>query len=93
MLPVLNKLLQDRVELSIRLAVGHTVALLFELAASSSADGDEDLLESSEGLASYELIEQLATESNRHTSRRERNQTRSCFRDILVSLDVSQPRK
>lgn len=85
-LPVLNKLL-ERVELSVRLAVGVGVALLFELTRDLSSD--DDLLDSADSSAAYLLIQQLATESNRHTSRKDRNQTRSCFRDILVSLSVS----
>ena len=71
-----------------RLAVGNGVALLFELARESSGD-NQDMLESADSDRAYALIEQLATESNRHTSRKDRNQTRSCFRDILLSLDVS----
>ena len=88
-LPVLNKLL-DRVELSVRLAVGVGVALLFELTRDLSSD--DDLLDSADSSEAYTLIQQLATESNRHTSRKDRNQTRSCFRDILVSLSVSSAR-
>lgn len=45
------------------------------------------LLETREGAASYDLIQQLATESNRYTGRKERNTQRSCFRDILSTLD------
>ncbi len=86
MLPVLNKLL-GRVELSMRLAVGVGVALLFELTRESCSEAEE-MVESVESSNAYTLIEQLATESNRHTSRKDRNQTRSCFRDILLSLDV-----
>lgn len=86
-LPVFNKLL-ERVELSVRLVVGVGVALLFELARESSGF-NEGMMESADSNDTYALIEQLATESNRHTSRKDRNQTRSCFRDILLSLDVS----
>lgn len=87
-LPVLNKLL-EREDLNVRLAVGWGVALLFELAQDSSSGDVQELLEAGESSDSYTLIQQLATESNRHTSRKDRNQTRSCFRDILLSLDVS----
>ena len=87
LLPVLNKLL-ERVELKLRLAVGMGVALLFELARDCQRESSIALLDSSSGTNSYALIEQLATESNRHTARKDRNQTRSCFRDILYSLDV-----
>ncbi len=87
LLPVFNKLL-ERVELNVRLAVGLGVALLFELARECSSE-DIDVLDSPESSDSYSLIEQLATESNRHTARKDRNQIRSCFRDILSSLDVS----
>ena len=86
-LAVLNKLLQ-REELSVRLAVGVGVALLFEMAREASGD-TEELLECEESNVSYTLIQQLATESNRHTSRKDRNQTRACFRDVLLSMDVS----
>jgi hypothetical protein len=85
---VLNKLL-GREELSVRLAVGQAVALLFELARDSSSGDVDEMLESADSGDTYALIQQLATESNRHTSRKDRNQMRSCFRDILVSLDVS----
>ena len=45
------------------------------------------LLDKSVGGASYELIQQLATESDRYTGRRERNAQRSCFRDVLSTLE------
>lgn len=45
------------------------------------------LLDTSEGAASYDLIQQLATESNRYAGRKERNTQRSCFRDILSTLE------
>lgn len=88
MLPVLNKLLEQE-ELSVRLAVGLAVALLFELARDNSSGDVDEMLESADSSDAYTLIQQLATESNRHTSRKDRNQMRSCFRDILLSLDVS----
>ena len=44
------------------------------------------------GAASYGLIQKLATESDRYTSRKERNAQRSSFRDILSALrDGSVP--
>ena len=45
------------------------------------------LLETGVGGASHDLIQQLATESDRYTGRRERNTQRSCFRDILSTLE------
>ena len=86
-LPVLNKLLEWE-ELNVRVAVGVGVALLFELA--RDCESEEELLDSDACSYTYSLIQQLATESNRHTTRKDRNHTRSCFRDILLSLDVSQ---
>ena len=67
-----------------RLAVGQAVALLFELV----RDADESLLDTRDSESAYELIEQLATESDRHTARKERNHQRSCFKDVLNTLDV-----
>ena len=65
------------------------MALLFELVRDNSSGDVDEMLESSDSSETYALIQQLATESNRHTSRKDRNQMRSCFRDILLSLDVS----
>lgn len=66
------------------------VALLFELARESG--GEDEVMEGEGSGQAFALIEQLATESNRHTSRKDRNQTRSCFRDILLSLEVGGAR-
>lgn len=82
LLPVLNGLL-GRPEMSVRIAVGQAVALLFELA----RETDEEPLDSSDGSESFELIQQLATESNRYTARKDRNQQRACFRDILQTVE------
>ena len=46
------------------------------------------LLDTRDSESAYELIEQLATESDRHTARKERNHQRSCFKDVLNTLDV-----
>ena len=67
-----------------RLAVGQAVALLFELV----KEANESLLDTRDSESAYELIEQLATESDRHTARKERNHQRSCFKDVLNTLDV-----
>ena len=67
-----------------RLAIGQAVAILFEL----GREVDSDLLESAESCETYSLIEQLATESNRYTARKERNQLRAHFRDVLQTLNV-----
>jgi hypothetical protein len=82
-LPVLNGLLSSG-DMSVRLAVGQAIALLFELA---EEVGGDQLLETGVGVASHDLIQQLATESDRYTGRRERNTQRSCFRDILSTLE------
>ena len=66
------------------LAIGQAVAILFEL----GREVDSDLLESAESCETYSLIEQLATESNRYTARKERNQLRAHFRDVLQTLNV-----
>jgi hypothetical protein len=82
-LPVLNGLLGTG-DMSVRLAVGQAIALLFEMA---EQVGGDQLLETGVGGASHDLIQQLATESDRYTGRRERNTQRSCFRDILSTLE------
>jgi len=89
LLPVLNGLL-ERAEMSVRIPVGQALALLFELA----RETDEDLLDSSDSAVAYDLIQQLATESNRYTARKDRNQQRACFRDFLQTLqDGSVPER
>lgn len=85
-LPVLSNLL-EYTDLTVRLAVGRCVALLFELARDGPNECEELIDSEGSGLL-YEAIQQLATESDRHTTRKDRNHTRSCFRDILLSLDV-----
>ena len=73
LLPVFNTLL-DKMEggaNSARLAIGQAIALLFELA----REVDSDLLDSADSNETYSLVEQLATESNRYTARKERNQS------------------
>ena len=45
------------------------------------------LLDTSDGATTFDLIQQLATESSRYTARKERNQQRSRFRDILQTLE------
>ena len=72
---------------SARLAIGQAIAILFELA----REVDSDLLESADSCETYSLIEQLATESDRYTGRKERNQLRAHFRDVLQTLNVSGP--
>ena len=83
LLPLFNSLLDNMVGVasSARLAI----AVLFELA----REVDSDLLESTDSCETYSLIEQLATESNRYTGRKERNQLRAHFRDVLQTLNVS----
>ena len=70
---------------SARLAIGQAIALLFELA----REVDSDLLDGADSNETYSLVEQLATESNRYTARKERNQIRAHFRDVLQTLNVS----
>ena len=71
--------------MSVRLAVGQAIALLFELI----READETLLDVKESETTYDVVQQLATESDRHTARKDRNQQRSCFKDVLQTLDVS----
>ena len=87
LLPLFNSLLDNMVGVasSARLAIGQAIAVLFELA----REVDSDLLESADSCETYSLIEQLATESNRYTGRKERNQLRAHFRDVLQTLNVS----
>ena len=83
LLPLFNSLLDKMVGVasSARLAIGQAIAVLFELA----REVDSDLLESADSCETYSLIEQLATESNRYTGRKERNQLRAHFRDVSGS--------
>ena len=46
-------------------------------------------MDSADSNETYSLVEQLATESNRYTARKERNQIRAHFRDVLQTLNVS----
>ena len=88
LLPVFNTLL-DKLEggaSSARLAIGQAIAVLFEL----TREVDSDLLDSADSGETYSLIEQFATESNRYTARKERNQLRAHFRDVLQTLNVSR---
>ena len=86
LVPVFIKLL-EWTDLSVRVAVGTCIALLFELARDCPGVGEE-LLDSDDATRVYDAIQQLATESDRHTTRKDRNHTRSCFRDVLLCLDV-----
>ena len=81
---LLDKLEGGGASSTARLAIGQAVAILFEL----GREVDSDLLESAESCETYSLIEQLATESNRYTARKERNQLRAHFRDVLQTLNV-----
>ena len=85
LIPILNTLL-DKSEAVVRLAVGQAVALLFELARESN----EELVDSNDAGVTYSFIEHLATDSNRYTARKDRNQQRALFRDVLQTLDVSR---
>ncbi len=67
-----------------RVAVGQAVALLFDLV----REVDEALLDSKDSDSAYELIQGLATESDRHTARKDRNHQRATFKDILNTLEV-----
>ena len=84
LLPILNTLLDKSSDKSVRLAVGQAIALLFELI----READESLLDDKESETTYDVVQQLATESDRHTARKDRNQQRSCFKDVLQTLDV-----
>ena len=88
LLPLFNSLLDKMVGVAspARLAIGQAIAVLFELA----REVDSDLLESADSCETYSLIEQLATESNRYTGRKKRNQLRAHFRDVLQTLNVSE---
>ncbi|XP_064395598.1 interferon-related developmental regulator 2-like [Halichondria panicea] len=83
LLPALNSLLDKTSHLGVRVAVGQAVALLFELV----REVDESLLDTRDSDRAYELIQSLATESDRHTARKERNHQRSTFKDILNTLE------
>ena len=82
-LPLLTGILENSLDLTVKMAVGQSVALLFELA----RDVDEDLLESDDVDILCGVIQSMASESNRYTGRKERSQQRSCFREILQSVE------
>ena len=71
--------------MNVKIAVGQAMALLFELAREGD---DEDPLDTSDGGEAYDLVTQLATESSRYTARKDRHQQRSCFRDVLQTVEV-----
>lgn len=85
LLPTLNGLLEATPHLGVRLALGQAIALLFELV----REVDDTLLDMRASETAYELVQGLATESDRHTARKDRNNQRSTFKDLLNTLEVT----
>ncbi len=81
-LEVLYNLLETG-DLSLRIATGEVIALIYEL----GRDIDENFDGYINGL--YDLLKELATDSSRHKAKREKKQQRSTFRDILKTVEVS----
>lgn len=78
--------LLERGELNLRIAVGETIALVFELAENreiSLSDGPIEEL--------YDFLRELANESGRHKSKREKRQQKASFRDISKSVEDGLP--
>ena len=77
--------LLEKGDLSLRLATGEVIALIYELGREidDTFDGYVDGL--------YDLLKELATDSSRYKAKREKRQQRSTFRDILRTVEVWSP--
>ena len=47
-------------------------------------------MDASEIDAACDVVQSVASESNRYTGRKERSQQRSCFKDLLSAVEVQQ---
>ena len=81
----LDKLYQllENGDLSLRLATGEVIALIYE----TGRQIDDDFDVYVDGL--YDLLKELATDSSKYRAKREKKQQRSTFRDILKTVEVS----
>ncbi|KAL1920293.1 uncharacterized protein VTP21DRAFT_1439 [Calcarisporiella thermophila] len=92
-MPVQLKLLESSV-METRVAAGLNIALIFESASFHNED-DEDEVEIAGNNTEYdqmdelvELLQQLATDSNRRRSKKDRSHQRSVFRDIVRTVEA-----
>ncbi|XP_029011816.1 interferon-related developmental regulator 2 isoform X1 [Betta splendens] len=80
-LPKLQACLQSS-DVSYRIAVGETIALLVEL----GRDIDEEF-EVEDGESLCECLKSLATDSNKHRAKNDRRKQRSIFREVLHYIE------
>lgn len=83
-LPIVIKLL-DSSEVSLRIAAGEAVALLYELARGNSQDFEPDI----EGEL-IDRLQSLARDSSKYRSKKDKKQQRSCFRDVLRTVEEGE---
>ena len=76
------KTLLETSDLSVRIAAGEILALMYEM----GRDINEDFVGDSNGLC--DLLRDLATDGNKHKAKKDLRQQRSSFRDILKTVEV-----
>lgn len=69
-------------DLSVRIAAGESLALMYEMA----RDFNRDFTGDSNGLC--DLLRDLSTDGNKHKAKKDLRQQRSSFRDILKTVEV-----
>ncbi|KAJ7385951.1 Interferon- developmental regulator 1 [Desmophyllum pertusum] len=75
------KTLLETSDLSVRIAAGEILALMYEM----GRDINEDFVGDSNGLC--DLLRDLATDGNKHKAKKDLRQQRSSFRDILKTVE------
>ena len=76
------KFLLETSDLSVRIAAGEILALMYEM----GRDINEDFVGDNNGLC--DLLRDLATDGNKHKAKKDLRQQRSSFRDILKTVEV-----
>lgn len=75
------KFLLETSDLSVRIAAGEILALMYEM----GRDINEDFVGDNNGLC--DLLRDLATDGNKHKAKKDLRQQRSSFRDILKTVE------
>lgn len=75
------KFLLETSDLSVRIAAGEILALMYEM----GRDINEDFVGDNNGLC--DLLRDLATDGNKHKAKKDLRQQRSSFRDILRTVE------
>lgn len=75
------KFLLETSDLSVRIAAGEILALMYEM----GRDINEDFVGDNNGLC--DLLRDLATDGNKHKAKKDLKQQRSSFRDILRTVE------